>query len=207
MDIGSPTSVPELLAAMDGGSRTKFLFFWSHHQPGAGCLSQWAPVGFTVKGTDYPTAEHWMMARKADLFGDTAARARILAAGSPGAAKALGRSVRGFTERTWQEHRLDIVVRGCVHKFAQHPRLRDYLLGTGNRVLVEASPVDRIWGIGLAADDEHAQDPASWRGDNLLGFALMRARAELTPSSGWRTARGAGEKRFRTWQSRDFDKP
>ena len=75
--------------------------------------------------------------------------------------------------------RLDIVVEGSVHKFAAHDDLRAFLLNTGERVLVEASPVDRVWGIGLAAGDEGANDPERWRGPNLLGFALMEARRRL----------------------------
>lgn len=74
------------------------------------------------------------------------------------------------------------MVAGSVHKFGGDPELREFLLNTGDRVLVEASPMDRIWGIGLAADDPRAENPASWRGLNLLGFALMDARAELRAS-------------------------
>jgi ribA/ribD-fused uncharacterized protein len=132
-----------------------------------------------VDGVTYPTAEHWMMAGKARLFGDDAALARILGAPQPGAAKKLGRQVRGFDEDTWIRHRWDLVVDGNVAKFGQDTALREYLLGTGSRVLVEASPLDRVWGIGLAADDERTADPASWRGLNLLGFALMEARERL----------------------------
>lgn len=87
--------------------------------------------------------------------------------------------MRGFDQAVWERERSGIVVEGSVHKFGQDDRLRGYLLGTGDRVLVEASPMDRIWGIGLAADDERAQDPARWRGLNLLGFALMEARERL----------------------------
>jgi ribA/ribD-fused uncharacterized protein len=71
------------------------------------------------------------------------------------------------------------VVDGSVPKFGEHEPLREYLLGTGERVLVEASPTERVWGIGLAASDERAADPGAWRGLNLLGFALMRARQIL----------------------------
>ena len=98
----------------------------------------------------------------------------------PAQAKALGREVSGFDEAAWEEHRWDIVVDGSVAKFQSDPTLTDYLLATKNRVLVEASPRDRIWGIGLAADSEFAERPAQWRGLNLLGFALMEARARLT---------------------------
>ena len=89
--------------------------------------------------------------------------------------------------------------RAASHKFGQHPALREFLLGTGDRVLVEASPMDRVWGIGLAADDERAADPARWRGLNLLGFALMEARgcARLVGRASWVTARPR-ECRWRT---------
>ncbi len=87
--------------------------------------------------------------------------------------------MRGFDEGTWTARRWDLVVEGNVAKFGQDPALAAYLLGTGSRVLVEASPRDRVWGIGLAAGDERAADPARWRGLNLLGFALMEARRRL----------------------------
>lgn len=174
----------ELAALVAAGARPKYLLFWGHRpRPdggvGAECLSQWWPAPFTVDGVRYATAEHWMMAGKARLFGDGDALARILAAGHPRQAKSLGRRVRGFDEAEWTRHRWGLVVAGNVAKFGQHPELGSWLLGTGARVLVEASPVDRVWGIGLAADDERAADPARWRGLNLLGFALMEARERL----------------------------
>lgn len=179
-----PRTAPELIRRLDAGNRVKYVFFWGH-QPrhgdviGAHCLSQWWPATFTVDGLAFATAEHYMMWRKATLFGDTATAERIRAATHPQQAKTLGRKVAGFDERIWVEQRYDIVVAGSVAKFGQHDELRKYLLGTGDRVLVEASPVDRIWGIGLAADDPRAEHPAKWQGQNLLGFALMDARAAL----------------------------
>ena len=89
----------------------------------------------------------------------------------------------GFDQASWEAKRYDIVVSGSLAKFGQHDDLRAFLLGTGERVLVEASPVDRVWGIGLAADDPRADDPARWRGANLLGFALMAARDTLRAST------------------------
>jgi len=162
----------------------KFMFFWGHQPPkdggvSASCLSQWWVAPFSVDGTHYPTAEHFMMAEKARVFGDDEALARVLQAGHPREAKKVGRTVRGFDDATWTEHRFDIVVRANVAKFSQHPELRDFLLNTGGRILVEASPVDRVWGIGLAHSDRRAQDPLQWRGANLLGFALMRVREQL----------------------------
>ncbi|MCW3816950.1 NADAR family protein [Micromonospora sp. DR5-3] len=184
LSIVSPRSVADLVAAVRSGRRVKFLHFWGHRPQrdgsvGAGCLSQWWPAPFTVDGRTYATAEHWMMWQKATLFGDAEVAERVLASGHPQRAKALGRQVRGFDEATWAARRYEIVVAGSVAKFGQHEELGRFLLGTGERVLVEASPVDRIWGIGLAADDPRAADPARWRGENLLGFALMDVRAAL----------------------------
>lgn len=173
-----------LTGAVRTGARVKYLHFWGHRpradgQIGASCLSQWWPSPFTLDGVRYATAEHWMMASKARLFGDTEAEREAVAASSPAQAKKIGRLVRGFDDAIWERERYGIVVEGSFHKFAAHPDLRAFLLGTGNRVLVEASPLDRVWGIGLAADDERAMDPARWRGPNLLGFALMAARERL----------------------------
>jgi hypothetical protein len=179
-----PRGVADLRALADRGARVKYLYFWGHRAQraasiGPWCLSQWWPAAFTVNGVRYASAEHYMMVGKARLFGDESLADRMLTVPGPGAVKALGRQVSGFDESVWDAHRFDLVTDGNVAKFGQHPDLRDYLLGTGERVLVEASPVDRIWGIGLAATDPRASDPARWRGLNLLGFALMHARARL----------------------------
>ncbi|MDQ1015933.1 ribA/ribD-fused uncharacterized protein [Streptomyces afghaniensis] len=181
---GAVHSRDALLRAVRAGAGIRYLHFWGHRprpdgRIGASCLSQWWPAPFTVDGVEYATAEHWMMAGKARLFEDAAAERAVLAAGHPAEAKKAGRLVRGFDEAIWERERFRIVVEGSVHKFGAHPELRAFLLGTGDRVLVEASPVDRVWGIGLAADDEAAADPERWRGPNLLGFALMEARERL----------------------------
>ncbi|MFB9512161.1 NADAR family protein [Streptomyces purpureus] len=177
-------SIEELTVQVSKGKRVKYLHFWGHTPRrdgslGASCLSQWWPSPFTVDGTRYATAEHWMMASKARLFGDPDAERAAIEARSPAQAKNAGRLVRGFDETVWKRERYGIVVEGSVHKFAADEDLRAFLLGTGDRVLVEASPLDRIWGIGLAADDPRAEDPTRWRGLNLLGFALMEARERL----------------------------
>ncbi|MFD5479287.1 NADAR family protein [Streptomyces hawaiiensis] len=184
---GAVGSQEALIRAVRAGARIRFLHFWGHRprpdgRIGASCLSQWWPAPFTVDGVAYATAEHWMMAAKARLFEDPVAERAALAAGHPAEAKKAGRLVRGFDEAVWARERFRIVVEGSVHKFGAHPDLLAYLLGTGDRVLVEASPVDRVWGIGLAADDEAAMDPERWRGPNLLGFALMEARERLRAS-------------------------
>lgn len=177
-------SADELRSLIENGAQPRYLPFWGHRPPasggvGKGCLSQWWPAAFTVDGLAYPSAEHFMMAGKALLFGDAETAARIREAPHPAAAKALGRQVRGFREERWAEHRFALVVTGNLAKFGQHRDLREFLLGTGDQVLVEASPRDRIWGIGLAAADERALSPGRWRGLNLLGFALMEVRHRL----------------------------
>jgi ribA/ribD-fused uncharacterized protein len=162
----------------------EFLFFWGH-QPtadgsiGKSCMSQWFEAPFEVDGTTYRTAEHFMMAEKARLFDDTGTRERVLLAPTPAEAKKLGRGVRDFDEGVWTHSRFDIVVRANAAKFSQNPALRSYLLRTGEHILVEASPLDAIWGIGLAATHPDAHHPEAWPGLNLLGFALMVVRADL----------------------------
>lgn len=176
-----PTPRQHLQARQEAGEPLKFRFFWGHTGAGVGdwVLSQWWEAPFTVDGTTYRTAEHWMMAEKARVFGDDAAVPAILAARSPGAAKALGRKVTGFDGAVWEQVRSAIVRAGNIEKFGQNPPLRDWLLATGDTVLVEASPRDRIWGIGMAASNPDAGRVAAWRGENLLGFALMEAREHL----------------------------
>lgn len=171
----------DFAARQAGGELAKFVFFWGHRPSKTGevsksCFSQWWPSPFSADGIDYPTAEHWMMAEKARLFGDEHIRRRILVAASPGAAKALGREITAFDQETWNDARYDIVVTGNFLKFSQNPDLGAFLLGTGTRVLVEASPVDTVWGIGLEEKDPAAADPEQWKGENLLGFALMSVR-------------------------------
>lgn len=172
---------------MESGATPEFLFFWGHtrtpgHEVGRWVLSQWWPVEFAVDGVMYRSAEHFMMAEKARLFGDEEMRTRVLKSETPSDAKKLGRAVRGFDEDTWLAHRYDIVFRASIAKFGQHQELRDFLLATGDKVLVEAAPRDTVWGIGLGAENPAATDPVRWCGENLLGFALMEARAALAAS-------------------------
>ena len=173
-----------LIAHLDAGGTADYLFFWGHTPKttdgvDAACLSQWFPRTFTVDGVHYLTAEHWMMAEKARLFRDEEALARVLVAKTPAEAKKIGREVRDYDDVAWGKTRLEAVVRGNVAKFGAHDDLRAFLLATKQRVIVEASPRDRIWGIGMGASNPDARLPARWRGRNLLGFALMEARERL----------------------------
>lgn len=186
MDL--PEDIESLKHQVTQGRDIQYLFFWGH-QPrsdgriGPSCLSQWWESPFTLSGRVYRTAEHYMMAEKGRLFGDTRAVEDILAATSPKEAKEIGRSVTGYQEPLWEEHRVSLVVRGNVAKFSQNPELGAFLVGTRPFVLVEASPHDRVWGIGLRAADPRVADPALWRGRNLLGFALMKVRSEIQRSA------------------------
>ncbi|TAF67522.1 MAG: NADAR family protein [Cytophagales bacterium] len=161
-----------------------FLLFWGHQPHKSGkitstCLSQWWLCNFMVQGVQYNTAEHWMMAEKARLFKDFTTLEKILTAPTPKDAKALGRKVSPFDGQIWSERCYDIVVEGNFHKFSQNEPLQNFLLETQNAILVEASPYDKIWGIGLSAADPNSQNPAHWQGKNLLGFALMEVRDRL----------------------------
>lgn len=177
-------TLQDLQQAIARGEMPDYLFFWGHRAQrdgsvGKGCFSQWHEAAFSVEGRTYASAEHFMMAGKAELFGDEEILERILRAATPAEAKALGRKVRGYDEAAWEARRFDIVRTGNLAKFSQHAPLRVFLLATGGKVLVEASPVDRIWGIGLAADHPDAGEPQRWQGLNLLGFALMQVREAL----------------------------
>lgn len=121
-----------------------------------------------------------MMAKKASLFNDDQSVERILKADKPGEVKDIGRRIQNFDEQLWNKEKFRIVVEGSTEKFGQNIRLKDFLLATKRKVLVEASPTDVIWGIGLAQDAKQIEDPHTWRGQNLLGFALMEAREALS---------------------------
>jgi len=174
----------DIAAEIAKGRVPTFVYFWdcackTPDAPGPHWLCQWFESPFEIDGQLYGTAEHFMMAEKARLFGDHATRELILNIDHPHMAKQLGRTVAGFDDATWTKHRIDIVRSGSMAKFRQNPRLLDYLTSTGNAVLVEASPVDPIWGIGLFDTHPNAKHPELWPGDNLLGFVLMQVREAL----------------------------
>ncbi|WP_395077209.1 NADAR family protein [Flavobacterium sp.] len=163
---------------------SKFLFFWGH-QPSKDstitktCCSQWWESSFVVDKIEYKSAEHWMMAKKAELFNDKEIFEKIVNAKTPAEAKKLGREVKNYNDIIWLENRFEIVKTGNLHKFSQNNDLSQFLINTNKRVLVEASPVDPIWGIGMASDHKDINNPEKWKGLNLLGFVLMEVRDEL----------------------------
>jgi ribA/ribD-fused uncharacterized protein len=180
----SPRNVHELRQLVAAGRRFEYVLFLEPEPAQAGilgseCLSQWYPSEMQLDGVRFPTAEHYMMWRKARVFGDAHLERQLLEDDSPAVAKRLGRTVRNFRSDVWDRHRFDVVVEGSMAKFEQNETLRQFLLDTCGRILAEASPVDNIWGIGFDATDPRAQEPLQWTGQSLLGFALMRVRDRL----------------------------
>ena len=172
-------NVQNLISSGRQFTREDFIFFWSgrkFRKVTKTCFSQWYPSKFIVGGKEYNCAEQFMMAKKAELFHDMGILQNILMAKDPRTIKNLGREIKHFDPEVWNEKKLEIVVQGNLAKFSQNPELQDFILSTGNKILVEASPYDKIWGIGLNEKSSDAVSPERWKGQNLLGFALMKVR-------------------------------
>jgi hypothetical protein len=148
-------------------------FFWN------GPFSQWYKSEFTENGKTFCTAEQYMMYQKAMLMGDPNTAARIMQTNNPRVQKQLGREIQGFNAQLWDENKERIVYEGNMLKFTQNPELKEALMDTGESIIVEASPVDSIWGIGMDADHAIRVEPSKWPGLNLLGKAIMKVRGTL----------------------------
>ena len=144
-----------------------------------GYLSNWYPSTFTLKGIDFSSMEQYMMYRKAICFDDDKVPAQILATEDVAEIKALGRLVAGYDENLWNGVRQIVVYEGLLAKFSQNPELKERLKSTGSAVLAECAVKDRIWGIGLSMRDPDRFDRTKWKGQNLLGYALMMVREKL----------------------------
>lgn len=164
----------------DSGLGTPIVYFWGHtpnpKKVTAACLSQWYDCWFEVDGVQYHTTEQYMMASKARLFGDDEMLRAIMEADTPSDYKKLGRKIRGFESEAWNVRKYEIVVEGNRAKFSQNPDIRDFLLSTGDSILAEASPYDKIWGTGLDREEAEKGSVEQWQGENLLGCALMDVR-------------------------------
>lgn len=161
---------------------SNFVFFWGHRpvdKIGHNCLSQWFPCKFKVDGIEYNCAEQYMMAEKARVFKDDETLKLIMAETNPSVIKAFGRQVKNFDADVWSAKCRAVVYKGNLAKFTQNEDLKKYLLSTGDLTLVEASPYDKIWGIGMSVDDKGVDDPKNWKGMNLLGKVLMAVRSAL----------------------------
>lgn len=162
-------------------SKKKVIGFWKVSQAN-GWMSQWWMSDFTVDGVVYNCCEQYMMAKKAELFGDDVVRGKIMSCRAPFKMRHLGREVSGFDTKTWSAVCLGIVEEANYAKFSQNSKLRKYLLETGDATLVEASLFDKIWGIGITIKHDDFGNPSKWRGKNLLGKALMNVRSRLSSS-------------------------
>ena len=152
---------------------SEFVFFWN------GPFSQWAKSKFVVDGVEFNTCEQYMMYKKAMLFNDVDTADAIMKTSDPRAQKSLGRQVKNFNDAVWMEHAFDYVVAGNRAKFSQNSQLNKVLAETKGKVLVEASPYDKRWGIGMMEGDAGIEDPKNWQGENLLGYAITQVRLEL----------------------------
>lgn len=184
-ETGTPSrSVEQIQNACSQGAGFHYILFWKPEPSPDGlitesCLGQWWKSDFRSVAHTYCCMEQFMMAQKAELFGDDRIREEILACSDPKTIKALGRKVQNFDEAVWNKVKYSIVINGNFLKFTQNTELRNYLLSTEDRILVEASPLDGIWGIRMGRTNEHARNPLKWKGQNLLGFALMEVRDEI----------------------------
>lgn len=154
---------------------SKYTFFWRSQSP----FSQWYDAGFTLVGKHFKTAEHWMMYRKAFLFGDINKAAEILKENHPSGAKQRGREVDRFSKSLWEANCKLIVYKGNYAKFTQNEQLKKALLDTGDTILVEAAPNDPIWGIGMNEATARKTNPKDWKGTNWLGEILTQLREDL----------------------------
>lgn len=162
----------------------KYVFFLSSF------LSQWHPCRFIEPHTmvAYNCAEQYMMAGKARVFNDQDTLKRILDSDSPSEQKKLGRKIKDFDAVEWDKYKFDIVCQGNYLKFSQNPQLlNDFLQFKPNVIFVECNPKDKIWGIGLAMDDEARYNWSQWQGENLLGEALTGLHQHFTTThDGWK---------------------
>lgn len=176
-------NLKEVLTQIKEGKNFTYLFFWGHREKtlsvaDKSCFSQWYTRGFWIEEVYYPTAEHYMMVQKARLF-EPSRMEMVLNAKTTEEVKLLGRSIRNFDEQIWFDKSFEFVVEANMAKFSQHEDLKKFLFSTGDRVIVEASVNDKIWGIGILGEDKRASNPLEWNGLNKLGFVLMVVRERL----------------------------
>jgi ribA/ribD-fused uncharacterized protein len=152
----------------------KYVFFW-----GGTSFSNWHPSTFTYKGMVFNCSEQAMMWEKAMTFFDDFTAGMVMELTNPAEQKKRGRKVLGYVDEIWAARRFDIVYEICLAKFTQNPEMKEELLSTGTRTIVEASPYDTIWGIGMGSNDPDVLDESKWKGENLLGKVLMKVRENL----------------------------
>ena len=139
-----------------------FIFFWKPNVGDYGWLSNWHISDFKIKDVSYTSVEQYIMSSKAVLFKDNGCEKKIMGTNNPNAQRSLGRKVKNFDEKMWDANKEQILYDGLYAKFSQDDDLKEKLLATGNKTLVEASPFDRIYGIGLRMDDSRALNKKTW---------------------------------------------
>jgi hypothetical protein len=144
-----------------------------------GYLSNWYLSDFKIDSIKFSSTEQYMMYKKAIVFNDNKIAKEILETTDVSKIKALGRQVSNYNDKYWNGVRQIIIYKGLLEKFSQNKDLKKRLLNTGNDILAECAVQDKIWGIGLSMKDVNRWDMEKWRGENLLGFALMMVREEL----------------------------
>jgi ribA/ribD-fused uncharacterized protein len=154
-------------------SKENFVFFWG------GTYSQWMPSVFKIDGVEYNCAEQYMMAKKALLFNDFESLSKIMGTSDPREQKALGKKVSGFDKKMWETYCRKYVYDGNYAKFTQNPKMLKELMATGDKEIVEASPEDTIWGIGMHSNDPDILNKTKWKGTNWLGEAIMEVREAI----------------------------
>lgn len=162
---------------MSSTAETKYVYFWSEKEPEYGCFSQWYRSDFEEDGVRFNCSEQYMMAKKALLFGDQKIYEKIMKTTSPKQMKFLGRKVQNFDPVIWEKERYDIVLCGNMLKFGYNTNILDILRNTSESIIAEASPYDKIWGIGLRK--RKGLTKKNWQGLNLLGEVLMEVRKTL----------------------------
>ncbi len=178
-----------------------YTLFWG------GWPSNWEKSPFTIDGQKYLQVEQWFMAEKARLFGDEETRKKILKCKWPKGQKELGRQVKGYSDAKWSAAREKVMLEGQIAKYSQNPKLQKLLLATGDDTIVECSPEDDIWGIGIDQYHKDATNPPKWKGDNLLGKVLMKARDAVRDGGSGSRRYGAARKSAARTRSRSKSGP
>lgn len=168
----------EMAEDRHNGENSGFTFFWNDDEEN-GIFSNWYRCSFVVDDFVYSHVEQYMMAQKAKYFHDAKTYTAVLKTDEPWKCKELGRQVTPFDSERWDAVRYEIVKAGNRAKYAQNPELKKALLDTGDSILAEASPKDRIWGIGMDRVDAAKTDPEDWPGQNLMGKILAELREEF----------------------------